>query len=705
MIVLQGVVFLLAATSALALAAAVLAQRGPRSVHWSFAAGMVGFAVEQIAGFMLATVTETPADHLLWLRISAVAGLLLTVPWTVFVAALCHPGAERIGFGWRLALGALCALGLAGGVAVLLWPSFELFDAPGRFLAARLSVIGHAASVVRLLATVGILAALEGCLRRSRGTTRWRLKYLLLGLGGIFLVRFYLLSHELLFKVVMVDYLTTGAVTLFVGNLLVGASLARGRLAIADLTVSRQLVYRSMVVGVLGCYLLVIGALGWLLNTLGIRQELFWGSLVVFVSALGLAAILLSGEVRRRVKRFVGLHFYRSKYDYQEQWSRFTKRLGSRLTLEALAPELVNAACEAVGATSSALYLADERDGRYHLVAAAGTRGLPARLAAESPLLARVRAEQTPVRLGNGGGTLERLGGRALAETLPDAVVAVPLPWQGRLTGVMLLGPERTGATYVPEDFEFLATVGEQAAGALVTAQLSERLVQSREFEAFNRLTTFVVHDLKNSISALSMLSQNALAHFDDPEFQRDAVRTLSRTVDRMKALLSRLSATPVPDSAQRQLEVVDLVALVHAATDPLAKNPKVSLVTDLAPVDAVRGDRDALLRVIQNLVTNAGEALNGEGIVTVRTYEDQGWTVVSVADTGSGIPEEFLRNSLFVPFRSTKKGGWGIGLYQSKLIVEAHGGTMEVASKLGEGTTFWVRLPVKHSRKGVASA
>jgi hypothetical protein len=68
---------------------------------------------------------------------------------------------------------------------------------------------------------------------------------------------------------------------------------------------------------------------------------------------------------------------------------------------------------------------------------------------------------------------------------------------------------------------------------------------------------------------------------------------------------------------------------------------------------------------------------------------------MLSVADTGCGMSEEFVRESLFVPFRTTKRGGWGIGLYQVKEIVERHGGTLTVTSKEGSGTTFQITLPV----------
>ncbi len=699
MISIPGIVILLAVLSSLGLAAVVLAQRPRGRLQWSFALGMVGFAFEAVAAFMLLAQTELPDERLLWLRAVQIAGLLVPVPWGLFAAALLCPAGAKLAFGWRLGGATGSVLALAASAAVGVLPAFQISETPGSFYAARMDLVGRAGVVVQLLLTVGILAALEVCLRTSKRNTRWRIKYLVLGLGGVFLVRFYLLSHVVLFSVVMAGYLTTGMATLFIGNLLIGTSLARDRLRGAELTVSRQILYRSVVVGVLGCYLFVVGALGWFLTYLGIPEELFWGSLVVFVSALGLAAILLSEDIRWRIKRFITLHFYRSKYDYREQWGKFTKRLDSLVTLDELAPELLQTVTDAAGATKAALYLADERDGRYHLAAALGLARLTPTLPGDCALLARLKSGANPLLLENGGEKpSESPVSHEVSQWFAYGGVAVPLCWRGSLTGLMLIGPERTGVPYTAEDLEFLATVGEQAAGGLATARLTEALVRSREFDAFHRLTSFVIHDLKNSISGLSMLSQNALANFDDPEFQRDALKTLSRTVERMQALLAKLSSAPEPSPLR--LEPVDLAALVTEAIGPVAGGGRVSLVKDLVPVPAVLGDPEALLRVIQNLVANAAEALDGKGVVSVKTYEDRGWAVFSVTDTGCGIPEEFLRKSLFVPFRSTKKGGWGIGLYQAKGIVEGHGGTIEVHSKEGEGTTFWVRLPVEPPRR-----
>ncbi|HEU5192040.1 MAG TPA: XrtA/PEP-CTERM system histidine kinase PrsK [Methylomirabilota bacterium] len=690
----HGVTLAAAALSALLLALGAAFGASRPVTKWSFVLGMVGFAAEAGAAFALVTVTEQVEDRLFWLRAHQVASLGLLVPWGVFVVSLFAPVAARWSTPLRLGHG---AGGLAlGGVAlaVATQPAFRLPDIPAPFYAAQLDRVGQISTIVQLIVTVALLGALDTYLRGSRHEDRWRMKYLVVGLGGVFLVRFFLLSQMLLFHVLLGVYLTTAAATLVLGNLAVGASLIRTRFLRSEVTVSRDLVYRSLVVVALGGYLLVVGALGWLLNYLGIPEELLWSSVLIFVSALALGSVLLSENVRWRLKRFIARHFYRTKYDYREQWLRFTERLGSRISLDELGPELISGVTEAAGSARGALYLAEAHGGRFHLAGEVELGGIPTVLEPSAPLPARLAGETQPVLLS--GALREEPPGSLLGE----GAVAVPLRWSDHLVGLMLVGPERAANPFTAEDLEFFMTVGEQAAGAITTARLSETLAQAREFEAFHRLTSFVIHDLKNAVAALSMLSQNALQHFDDPEFQKDALKTLSRTVDRQKMLLARLTAAP--EAGRLRTDPVDLSALALEATRPL-DGGRVSLVKEFGAISTVPGDAEALLKVIQNLVTNAVESMKGSGTVTVRSYEEAGAVVCEVADTGCGMSAEFIQKSLFAPFKSTKSGGWGIGLYQAKGIVEAHGGRIEVTSREGMGSVFRLRLPLARHGAGEA--
>ena len=253
-------------------------------------------------------------------------------------------------------------------------------------------------------------------------------------------------------------------------------------------------------------------------------------------------------------------------------------------------------------------------------------------------------------------------------------------------------GTPPTGAPYTQEDLDLLTTLGEQAAGATATVQLSERLAQARAFEAFNRLSSFIIHDLKNSVSALSMLTQNARKHFDDPEFRVGALGTLTRTVERMQKLVGRLSTRQA--ASELEFESVLLDELARDTVASLSMEPELHVTLALDSVPSVRGDSDAIQRVIQNLITNAVESMDGEGTITLRVGRQDGMVACAVTDTGCGMTEEFVRNSLFVPFQTTKKGGWGIGLYQAREIMTAHAGRIEVSSQEGHGTTVTLLFP-----------
>ena len=690
-----GSLFILAAVASCGLGAVAVA-RPPRTLRrWSFALGMAGFATEALAAFALVTWSETPEDHVFWLKATFMAGLLLLVPGGFFVVSLVRPSQTQLSRHLWLGLGAGAVVAAGCAVSVALLPSFEVADFAGSFYAARIQSAGRIAVLVQLLATVGFLAGCEAALRIAKRDARQRIKFLVVGFGGVFLVRFYFLSQVVLFNVVMANYLVAEVATLLVGEMVIAAALMRDRLGV-ELRVSRQALYRSVVAGTLGLYLLAVGVLGWLLNQLGIAEELFLGSLVVFVSAVALASVLLSEKVRWWFKGFVARHFYRTKYDYREQWINFTKRLGSLVTLDELAPELLAAVVETVGTKAGVLYLQDETDNRYRAAYAAGTGCSRDPFAPDHPLVGLLTTTRKPLSVD--GSEVSLWMAPEFARVFTEGSTIVPLRWNEKLTGFLVIGPERTGVSYTMEDLEFMETVTEQAAGAIVTARLSERLVQSHEFEAFHRLTSFVIHDLKNSISALSMLSDNALRNFADPEFQRDTIKTVSKTADRMKALLARLSSAPESDALR--LEPVDLAALALEAAGPVAQNERISLAKDLAPLP-ISGDSEALLRVIQNLIANALQSIEGNGTVRLQTFERDGCAVLTVTDTGCGMSEEFIRRSLFAPFRSTKKGGWGIGLYHSKGIVAAHGGSIEVSSREGMGTTFTIKLPLGSGGRG----
>ncbi len=652
----------------------------------TFAAGMVAFALESALVYGLLFHARTPVAHAGWMTALQSATLLTPIPWCLFAFLSGRHVDAPVPRGWRFSL-ALGSTGLAVAAAVnVVSPFLFVLNAPGPFRFAELSLIGQGGIAIELLATIAVLYGLEPSLGNSRGSVRWRLKYLALGLGGIFVVRFYLLSQTLLFHVLDAQNVLIGTLALIVGELFVAVGLLRSSGLRTDLSVSRHFVYRSIVVGLCGAYLFFAGAAGWLLNAMGIPEAALLGTLVVFVAVMGLAALALSESLRWRFKRYISTHFYADKYDYRQQWRTFTADLTARVTLDGLAIQLLRSVTDTIGARKAALYLADETDGalRLHTVLNAGP--LPRAFEA-TPDDFLVRQKVPEAR------RVEDFGnGRSEVLLAAGLLVAVPLRTQGRLVGVLLVGAEQTDTPYTQEDLDLLTTLGEQAASATATVQLSERLAQARAFEGFNRLSSFIIHDLKNSVSALSMLTQNARQHFDDPQFRVDALKTLTRTVERMQKLVGRLSTRQA--AGDLEFESVPLDELARDTVASIPTGSRLQIVLDLERVPSVRGDTDAIQRVLQNLITNAAEAMDGEGTITLRVTSRDGTVACAVTDTGCGMSEEFIRNSLFVPFQTTKKGGWGIGLYQARETVASHGGRIEVSSQEGRGTTVTLFLP-----------
>ena len=219
-----------------------------------------------------------------------------------------------------------------------------------------------------------------------------------------------------------------------------------------------------------------------------------------------------------------------------------------------------------------------------------------------------------------------------------------------------------------------------------------------KELEAFQTMSTFFVHDLKNAASTLTLMLKNLPVHFQDPAFREDALRGIGRTADWINQMISSLSV--VREKLAVNPVEFDLNRMLDEALENLKGAEAVEVVRDLQPLPKVIADRQQLQSVVTNLLLNAKDAVAEKGTVTVQTERRDEWASVAVSDNGCGMSPTFLRESLFRPFCTTKKKGLGIGMFQSKMIVEAHGGRIQVTSDLGKGTTFRILLPLSRAAK-----
>ncbi|MES2570052.1 MAG: ATP-binding protein, partial [Verrucomicrobiota bacterium] len=272
--------------------------------------------------------------------------------------------------------------------------------------------------------------------------------------------------------------------------------------------------------------------------------------------------------------------------------------------------------------------------------------------------------------------------------------LCVPLRSGERWIGVAILADRVNGIPYSVEELDLLKCISDQVSASLLSLRLTGELMSAKELEAFRTMSAFFVHDLKNTASSLGLMLQNLPVHFDDPVFRADALRGIGSTVNRINELIERLGT--LRNKFELKPVEFDLNQLVSEALENLSGIAEVTLTKELGLTSWVRADREQLQNVLTNLLFNARDALGKKGEIKVETSQRDGRAVLSVADNGCGISSQFLKESLFRPFHTTKKKGLGIGMFQSKMIIEAHGGHIQVESILGKGTTFRVSLPLK---------
>jgi len=529
------------------------------------------------------------------------------------------------------------------------------------------------------LCCVAALFNIEGTLSAAVHFRRWKIKFVLLGAVSVLAAFILYYSQGLLYRSIDMRLSGLRSAALFLGACMMWFSdLRRG--PEVRVGFSRRLAFKSVVLVVAGLYLVVLGLMGegarLFGNELG-RAVLLGAS---FVAGIGLIMLFLSERLRRKIRLFLQLHFYGEKYDYRIQWVQFTDRLVAARNQAELHQAALSACCETFGIVGAALFLLDHGNRVYTVVSMVEMDSREGGFRDDSRLAAALRTSRTVVRTAD-------VGGRS--PWMEDACFAIPMFRDDCLDGIVLLGsPINPREEYDEEDFELMDTMARHISSALLNMRLTEQLARSREMEIMGRVSAFVLHDLKNHVYTLSLMAGNARKFIGNPEFQKDMVESLGSTVDKMKILISQLKGLPDRQTLKRAPR--GLLTLARESTTLL---PQEQLRFGGEDVQAMV-DAEELGKVVLNICLNALEAsFDGQPVtVTVGGVPEP---FVRVNDRGAGIQAEFIRNGLFEPFKSTKAKGMGIGLYQCKQIVEAHGGRIEVRSEVGTGSEFTVWLPV----------
>ena len=528
------------------------------------------------------------------------------------------------------------------------------------------------------MCSVAALFNIEATLSAAVHFRRWKIKFVLLGAVSVLAALILYYSQGLLYRSIDMSLSGLRSVALLLGaGMMWFSDLRRG--PEVRVGFSRRLAFKSVVLVVAGLYLVVLGLMGEGARLFGdeLGRAVLLG--VSFVAGIGLIMVFLSERLRRRIRLFLQLHFYGEKYDYRIQWVQFTERLVSARNRSELYQAALSACCETFGIVGAALFLLDHGSRVYTPVSLVETDPQDGGFGEDSHLAAALRTRRSVVRT-------SEVNDRS--PWMAAARFAIPIFRDDILDGFVLLGPAINPAEeYDEEDFELMDTMARHISSALLNMRLTEQLARSREMEVMGRVSAFVLHDLKNHVYTLSLMAENARKYIAIPEFQKDMVDSLGSTVGKMKILISQLKG--LPDRQTLKRAPAGLLTLARESTKLLRREQLAFMGEDAR----VLVDAEEMGKVILNLCLNALEASPDGGAVTVSAGATPE-PFVRVVDQGAGIEPEFLRNGLFEPFKSTKAKGMGIGLYQCKQIVEAHGGRIEVSSVPGEGSEFTVWLP-----------
>ena len=544
------------------------------------------------------------------------------------------------------------------------------------------------------LAVLGIVLV-EQLYRNTAMQERWAVKFACLGIGAIFAYDFYLFANTMLFHQVDPDIWAARGVINALMVPLVAVSIGRSASWKSELALSRRVMFHTAALFGSAIYLLAMGSAGYYLRFVGGS----WGTVMqvafLFGALMLLVVILFSGTFRSWLKVFISKHFYRYNYDYREEWLRFTRTLSE--SGPGLGVRTIQAVGELVESPGGVLFLRRESglcepESYWHVPVANVSEP------ADSPFCQFLESKHWVVDLSEYAERPELYDDVALPawlESFARRWLVVPLIMQGKLFGFMLLMRPRSPVVLNWEVIDLLKIAGNQAASYLAQQDAATALMVARQFESFNRMSTFVVHDLKNLVSQLSLLIPNAERHRDNPEFQRDMLDTVTHSVQKMKLLLQKLSRSESPEHLVPL--AIDKV-LIGAVALKAAFEPHPVLEVMDAGLQ-VLADRERLERVLGHLIQNAIEATPKDGKVAISLRRQAAHAQITITDTGEGMSEEFIRERLFKPFESTKSAGMGIGVFESQEYIAELGGKIELVSEVGVGTTFHVILPL-HQHK-----
>jgi len=583
---------------------------------------------------------------------------------------------------------------------------------------------------IAALANAGLVMALLGLIlleqiyRNARESGRYAIKFFVMAVGMMFAYDLFLFSQSQLIRgIESASWDARGFVMVLMVPFIALAARRNPQWSL-NVFVSRHVVFYTTTFMAVGAYLVLMAFGGYLIRLYGGT----WGraAQLVFFAGAGvvLLALVASGNLRRRLRVFLNKHFYRNKYDYRIEWLRFIQTLSAPEEGVDTRDNAVRAIAQIVGSPSGLLYLRAEDGESFKVAASWPPRPIEARR--EAPVVAAdematfLAKYQWVIDLRERDATPDAYQNISVPEFLRKRTqyrLVVPLALGEQLLGFVAL--EEPPPPFKPnyEDRDLLKTVGRHVAVHLAQYEADRRLGESRQFEAYHRLTAFVMHDLKNLAAQLALIVSNAEKHKRNPEFVDDAIETIANSTGRMQRLIEQLQRREIQTLKRR----VSLAEIARKACERCSARSPVPACDGVDEDLWVEADPERLTMIVEHVIRNAQEATpeTGSVIVSVSGPGAEGAAAsgeggepaangdtnnrlrvptanLTVTDTGAGMSREFIQERLFKPFDTTKGSkGMGIGAYQVREYVQSLGGRVDVVSDEGKGTRFTLRIPL----------